>query len=362
MKSKKILPIILSALLLTACGSNAKSDSAAYITNSADGYYTEGAKGGAVQDYDYEASESESYDYSEEEADSSSAQVDESSSSAAAADNSDDVIKKEMLVYSCTMNVDVLEFENAVETLKTNLDMYGGFIENENYSDGGSSSRWYDENAQKWQTYTSTIRVPSSNYDAFCDAVSALGELRSKNANVQNVTREYYDLATTLEVYEAKEDRYIALLSTISEDEYALAVEDKLTSIQIEISKLKSRMNDIKTDVAYSYVYLTINEVKEYTPEPVKTDTFLDRLFNTLSDSAEGFLDFMEELLFVLIYLAPYIVIIGGIVMIIIKARKKSKAKKAAMAAAASAPSPAPAPENTAAQPVENSEKEKPEN
>ena len=56
----------------------------------------------------------------------------------------------------------------------------------------------------------------------------------------------------------------------------AISVENELTNIQVEIAKIKTRMNNIENDVAYSYIDLTVNEVREYTAEPVieKTDTF----------------------------------------------------------------------------------------
>ncbi|MBQ5334204.1 MAG: DUF4349 domain-containing protein, partial [Oscillospiraceae bacterium] len=235
----------------------------------------------------------------------------------------------EMLVYTCNMTVDVLNFDESIEQFKESLDSFGGFVETENYSDGGGSNRWYNENEEKWQSYSATVRVPSSEYDAFCKAASELGDLRSKNASVENVSSEYYDLSTTLEIYEAKEQRYIELLADITNDEYAVTVEKELTELQIQIAKIKTRMNQIRTDVAYSFVNISINEVKEYKAEPVKTDTFGERLKNTISETASDFRIFLEGLLFLIISLFPYLVLIGIIVFIIISIRRKIKKKKA---------------------------------
>ena len=236
------------------------------------------------------------------------------------------------------MTVDVLEFDDAVANFKESLDSYGGFVESENYNDGGSDSRWYYDDIEKWRTYSATVRVPSADYEEFCNNTSELGDLRSRNSYVENVSSEYYDLSTTLEIYEAKEERYIALLATITEDEYAVSVERELTDLQVEIAKIKSRMNDIKTDVAYSFVNITINEVKEYTAEPVKTDTFGQRLANTLSETGSGFLVFLEDLLFFIIAVFPYLILIGIIAFIVIFIIKKTKKRKALKASSGTEP------------------------
>lgn len=323
MKRKIILPVLLCSLLLTACGSsdsyggmNVASKSSAYSSEASYDSYSED-----------KAYSSEEYEYAD--ADSSDAS---SNSSGDKNGLSSEKIKKEMLVYTCNMTVDVLNFDEAIGKFKESLDSYGGFVENESYSDGGSDSRWYSEDQEKWQSYSATVRVPSADYDSFCAAAAELGDLRSKNASVQNVSSEYYDLSTTLEIYEAKEERYIALLADITDEEYAVTIERELTDLQIEIAKIKTRMNEIRTDVAYSFVNISINEVKEYTPEPVKKDTFGQRLLNTVSDTASNFLIFLEGLLFLIISLFPYLVLIGIVVIIVIAIRKKIKNGKAAKA------------------------------
>ena len=363
MKKRLLFSIAASALcavMLTGCSSSDNASGAAM-----DGYYYDSGSSGVFQHgdaflkdsgdynsefyyettaasydaapsydydyYDYEEAEDAEYEYAEEDQYSvETAEVNEEAFEAENPQNSvESSLKKEMLVYYCTMEIDTLDFESALNTFKNTLDMYGGFIEQENYSDGGSGGRWYSESSEKWQSYTATLRVPSKNYEDFCNSAGSLGDLRSRNARVENVSQEYSDLSTTLEIYEAKEERYIALLADITEDEYAVAVEKELTEIQIKIANIRTRMNEIRTDVAYSYIYITLNEVKEYSAEPVKTDTFADRLSATLKDAGRGFLSFLEGLLFLIIYLAPYLVLIGIIVFVIIVIAKKSKKRKA---------------------------------
>lgn len=316
MKKRILSAAVLCALLLTGCGSDYNGE-AMDAGRSDDGNYQYIAQAFS------KGSASESYDYYDAEEVDYSAEGDENEYTLAAEN-----IQREMLVYSCHMTVDTLDFDTSMTAFKNNIEMYGGFIETENFSDGGGGGRWYYEDEEKWQSYTATVRIPSKNYEAFCNSAGDLGDMRSKTSNVENLSQEFNDLSTTLEIYEAKEQRYLALLADITEDEYAVAVEKELTDIQIQIAGIKTRMNQISTDVAYSYIYFTLNEVKEYVSEPVKTDTFFDRLAYTLKDAGETFLDFLEELLFLLIYTVPYLLIIGIIIFIIVKTVKKRRAKK----------------------------------
>lgn len=315
-KSKLLIPVLISSLLFTGCGAGEKNANEARYDNAS-----------SIESYGNAAEDIPEQEINAENSD------DETDISEKENNTSQKVIRKEMLVYSCNMTVDVLDFDNAIGTFKDHLDTYSAFVEKENYNDGGSSDRWVYEDEKSWKTYNATVRVPSKDYDNFCDNIATLGKLRKKDANVNNLTSEYYDLSTTLEIYEAKEDRYIELLSTIDDKQTAIAIEKELTDIQIQISKLATRMNEIQTDVAYSYVYLTINEVREYVEEPavVKTDTFGQRFKNTVSKSASGFLSVMETLLFIFIYLLPHLIVIGLFIFAIaavIKAIQKHKRAK----------------------------------
>lgn len=330
MKKRLLCAALASVLILSGCGSDSNKSSESLFESPAVNTNA-GTESGGFMDYDYALDASEEEYYPEPAETPASSSSSDSASNTVGTSNglSANEINREMLVYSCTMSVDTLDFTSTVNGLKALINQYGGFIEDENYDDGGSYGRWYTESEVKWQSYRATLRIPSRNYDVFCSSAGGLGDLRSKNASVQNLSAEYQDLSASLAIYEAKEERYIALLAEITEDEYAVAIERELTDLQIEIARIKSRMNKINTDVTYSYVYITINEVKEYVSEPVKTDTFWDRLLNTLKNTGHEFVEFLEELLFLVIRLIPYLILIGIIIIVLVPIAKKRRARKA---------------------------------
>ena len=133
----------------------------------------------------------------------------------------------------------------------------------------------------------------------FCKEAEEIGDMRMKNASVQNLTTEYSDLTTTLKIYEAKEQRYLKLLAEIEDESRALSMERELTDIQVQIANIKTRMNSIENDVAYSYINLSLNEVREYQEVKVREpeDTFGQRFKITVKKTTNGFLNFLEGLL-----------------------------------------------------------------
>lgn len=238
-------------------------------------------------------------------------------------------ISEEMLVYTCKLEIDTLQFDDSVSQFKTLLSSVGGFIENESYSNGRSYNKWYyDDDYGYMQSMTATVRVPSSKYNSFVEGVSGLGDLRDKQSYVENVKQEYTDINTTLDIYEAKQERYLKLLEDAMDEQYAIQIENELTDIQIKIAQIKTRMMQIETDVAYSYVTVNINEVRQYTEKPVKKDTFLQRLATTIKDSWSTFLEFAENVLFLFIMWFPYLVILVVVILLILKLDKVVKKRR----------------------------------
>lgn len=234
-------------------------------------------------------------------------------------------VTKEMLVYRGQIQIDTLEFDRSVEDFKQLLNQVGGFVERENYSDEGERYDDYYavEEDEKHNSYMATIRVPSAEYNTIMDGAGDLGDVRSKTSNVQNVTQQYGTYQSQIKIYEAEYQRYLKLLEKASEDQYALEIEQKLFDLQVKIAEIKSAITNLETDVAYSYIDITLTEVQKYQKHPKKTDTFLDRLIQTCKNSWNVFLFLIEKILFCIIYTWYYIAFILVLVFVIIKLQRK---------------------------------------
>ena len=79
--------------------------------------------------------------------------------------------------------------------------------------------------------------------------------------------------------------------------------------------------------MALSYVYVTLNEVVEYTEIEEAEPTFGKRVAEAFIDTFTGFWSFCQDMFIVAIHLLP-VMIITAAVIVIHKLRKKKKKEK----------------------------------
>ena len=277
------------------------------------------------------------------------------------------------LIYTCYLTIQTTTFDDTVDTVHGLISRFGGFIASETRNDNDSS--WYRTGYVKTGATLSeklTIRVPAENYHAFLDALEGNGKIISQDMYVENISRQYSDTETTIKSLETQEQRLLDMMAQCETVEDMITVEARLSEVQNELKMYRNRLSSMDTDVSYSTITMNIYEVLEYTPdkEPVKVQTFGDRLRNTLKETGEGFVSFLEGFLFFIIEALPYLLIIAAIVVLIVwlvkRNNKKNGGKKVRPVPPVQARGPKPAeklPENAPAAPEKDSDEEKtPEN
>ena len=349
---KKIRNIaIISALVmsvLTGCGSSSNKSSTRndykngltyeQETNAdrAGGYYDGYGESYATEadygDVDYF---DETYEESEYAAmtDNVSTDVNGGGNAGTEKKQTDNKLNLDKLIYRCNISVQTLAFESDVAEFKAAIKEYGAFIENENtYMSGGDY--YYDRNT-KLRTYTATIRVPSDKYEDFINKSGGIGELVNMSQNVENLSQEYSDLSVQLEVLAAERSSYVEMLKeakSLSDMDNIILITDKITSIDIQVNQIKTRLNNIDNDVAYSYVDMSIREVKEYEKEP--DESFGSRFVREVKTGWRNFLYGCQNFLIWFVAHLPGILLFLGIVFgiwkLILHIIKKIKAKRAA--------------------------------
>ena len=348
MRKKKILIGLVMAMMIagtTGCGnhkSDRNSSEAVYLGSSASNKSASYAAAATEASADWECGLSDGeFEYSPESAyngvssEARSVETDDTT-------NTLSQIDTEKLVYRCDMQFDTEDYNSSINELKNLMNKYGAFLEYENeWNNGGS------KNTPSLHNYNATIRIPVENYQAFLDGIGNLGDLKNKSQNVENLSQEYSDLSAELEVLEAKRDSYISMMKeakTLDDMESLLMIDERLTEVEVSINRIKTRINNINNDVSFSYITITINEVREY--EAPAAETFGQRVSQAFKDGWKNFKEGCQDFV---IWAAEHVIGLGifFVILLIIwfallrkpfKAfrkwlRNKKAAKKAAKAA-----------------------------
>jgi len=221
-------------------------------------------------------------------------------------------INSDMLVYTGTITVETKKYEESVAAVNQLLSSYDCFIEK-------SEERLRDDSDGALYTYDLVVRINSSQYNDLMNNVSKFGTVTSKTSSVENVTSAYNDIESNLELLRAKQDRYLKLLSETTDEATAVEIENKLDEIIDSIEHYETKKSMLELDVAYSYVFITISEIKEHVAQIEHDDTFFTRLWNQFVNTYYGFVMFLEDFVFFIINATPYVVLFSLIWIVLNK-------------------------------------------
>lgn len=318
-KIKYLIPIIITSIMLSACGSSGAANS--YQMNNM-------AFDGGV---DY-SSNSKSYGQYSDNVEMEETSYDSSSSSSNS--NSGNDVKKysDKLVYTCDLRIQTLVYDDTLLNIREKISSAGGFISSEYEYD--NDYRWYYSDNSKTnatRNITITVRVSSDKYDDFLNSLDGDGKIISKSSNVENISRQYYDTEAIIESLNIQEKRLLDMMDKAQTIEEMISVEQRLTEVQTQLNQYKTSLAVMQSDVDYSTVTINLEEVYEY-DETIHTNTFFDRLGNTLKNAWRSFGVTLENILFFVIMAIPQIIIFIPIIVIAIivfnKIKNKIKTKK----------------------------------
>jgi hypothetical protein len=317
MKKRRLIglagAILAMALCLTACGSSsydsARSSSVTSgSSKSSNSYATESA----MADY-YEAPASAEWG------------TDYESSTANEADTPNTVDTSRKLIKTVNLNVETKEFDSLIAGVETRLNELGGYIESSNINNG---SRYYYGDYRNSRSASITIRVPQKHLDAFVKEISEGSYVTYKSSNVQDVTLEYVDVESRKSALLTEQERLLELLERADTMEDILTIEDRLTNIRYQLESQERQLRSYDNKVDYSTIYLSVDEVIEYTPVEVEEPTVWERIRDGFTESLlsvwEGIVNFIVWFIVKLPYLVIWGVIVFAIVFGIVRGTSQS--------------------------------------
>ena len=216
------------------------------------------------------------------------------------------------LIYTANLTIESKDFDAARTALTDAVSAAGGYLESSNESSYTGSSR----------TLSLTIRVPQDNYASFLEAAAQAGNLVDKSEQVQDVTTQYMDIEARLSNLTAQRTRLQELQASAENLSDLLEIESSLSDVQYQIESWQSQLDWYSQQVSCSTVYLSLDEVKEYTPTE---ESYLSQLSSALRNGWTGFVSGIQQLTVWVVGVWPVLVILAAAALVVRFVRRRTR-------------------------------------
>lgn len=228
------------------------------------------------------------------------------------------------IIQNDNISMETLVFDECTMNLEKEIHNLDGYIEESNVE--GKRINGYGEIQLRNAYYT--FRVPKDNYMVFLKSIGDLGNIISEHKTTEDITLRYFDNETRLEAKRIHKDRLLELLKETKDVDQLLAVESELANITYEIEAMTTELRKWDNLIDYVTVRVSVEEVVKVTQGVVKEDSYGSRFTNSIKNSLDIFTKAIGNLIIGIVYLVPYLVILGLIVLIIIRVKKTLKKEK----------------------------------
>ena len=194
----------------------------------------------------------------------------------------------------------------ALEALCTSL---GGYIESSSRS--GGSIRYSSSIVARSANYT--LRIPAEKLDAFREGIGGGVNIVDESSKISDITDQYFDVDTRIATLKVEEERLLAMLEKATELEYLITLERRLSEVRYEIESYTGTLRRYDSQVAYSTVHLTLDEVVEYTEVIEAPKSFAEELGIAFRESWTDFADGCRDFAVWFVYAIPTLLVLAVI-------------------------------------------------
>lgn len=234
----------------------------------------------------------------------------------------DGSLEPEKVITTVQLYLETTEFDSTVKNLNDIINKNKGYIESSHISDRGR----INNKIFKYANYV--MRIPKNNVEGFTDAIDSIGNITSQNISKEDITKQYYDTESRLNLLKTKEERMTALLEKADRMEDIITIENQLSEIIHQKENMTKSILDMDDRVAYSIVHLNISEVEKLKSSVTAETSFGKRISNAFNDSLYAFKVFLEGLVLFFIYVFPFLLVgslLAFLIFKLISAIKKNR-------------------------------------
>ena len=223
------------------------------------------------------------------------------------------------LIVTVNMDAETEDLDAMLAHIDGKIAALGGYMESQEIYNGSAYSNYRHRNAHM------TIRIPAENLSQFVDLVSQNCNIISNYRTSDDVTLQYVSLESRIKALEIEQERLLALLEKADNLKDILTLEEHLTSVRYQLERYASQLRSLENQVTYATIYLSVTEVKEYTPvvkeEPTAWERIAKGFVKSIKDIGEDMTDFF---VWVLVN-SPYLVLWGVVITVVVLLLRKRK-------------------------------------
>lgn len=230
---------------------------------------------------------------------------------------------KEMkVIKSGSISVETDDYEKFLDELSSEIQSLGGFLESNN-------TEVYQVYENEKLMYGSLkLRVPEESFYELIDYLDESSEVRRKNINETDVTKEYYEKDNKVKNLEVQEEHLRALFEKAQTVEEMLLIENELRRVRTEIDALNTSLSDIDDRASMSTVNLEVQEVLTANFAITNQDSVWERAKEGFINTVNGIIRAVENLLIYIVSASPVLIPAVFIFIVLLAKLKKYRKKK----------------------------------
>ena len=229
-------------------------------------------------------------------------------------------------IITVNMSAETEDLDALMEALNGKISGLGGYVEDQDSYNGSMYS------SRRYRSASLTVRIPAERVDEFTEEMSGIANVVSTNLSREDITLSYVATESRVKALQTEEARLLELMEQAETMADLLEIESRLTDVRYELENRASQLRLYDNQVDYATIYLSIDEVQEYTPG--EDPTVWERISGGFVSSIKGVGNGLLDLLVWVLAKSPYLVILGGVTVGVVVLIKKRKARKAAKKAA----------------------------
>ncbi len=228
-------------------------------------------------------------------------------------------------IVTVYLTAETEDLDAMTAALNEQISTMNGYVEDQHIHNGSAYS------SRRYRSASLTVRVPAEDVDTFTQQVSGIANVVSQEKNLQDVTLSYTTTENRVKALQTEEARLLELMAQAETMSDLLEIEGRLTDVRYELENYGSQLKLFDNQIDYATVYLTIEEVQEYTPveEPTTWERIRDGFKSSLKGVGKGAVDLAVFFLANLPYIVIYAALAVAAVLFLRRCRLRKKAKKA---------------------------------